>query len=131
MRILGTNIEYDVITRDKNPGFFFLELSGKPIARILKTSTDKEFALYHFATKDFFMVVWDNALGTFRISKNGKRLAPDDDTYYSVYKLLLKVLVPFSKNDRRKVLDFEKISLAQKKEMKRVYEDYARGRTRH
>ena len=108
MRILETNIEYDVITRGERPGAFFLELQEERVARILKTTTDKEFVLYHFETKEFFMVVWDSSLGTFRISRNGKRIAADSDAYYSVHKLLLKVLVPFAKNRGKKVWDFEK-----------------------
>ena len=108
VRILETDIEYDTITRGERPGAFFLELEEERVARVLKTATDKEFALYHFETKDFFMVVWDSSLETFRISRNGKRLAADSDAYYSVHKLLLKVLVPFAKNRRKKVWDFEK-----------------------
>ena len=107
MKILGTNIEYDVITRGERPGAFFLELEEERVARVLKTSTDKEFALYHFQTKVFFMVVWDDRLKTFRISKNGKRVSAGSDTYYSVHKLLLDVLVPFAKNKKKKVWDFE------------------------
>lgn len=131
MRVLGTSIEYDTITRGERLGAFWLELAHKKVARILKTNTDREFALYSFQTKDYFMVVWDDWLKTFRISMNGQRIPPESDTYYSVHKLLTKVLVPFSRNTRRKMLDFEKISLVQKKEIKRIYEDYAHGRTRH
>ena len=68
MRVLGTSIEYDTITRGERLGAFWLELAHKKVARILKTNTDREFALYSFQTKDYFMVVWDDSLKTFRKS---------------------------------------------------------------
>lgn len=108
MRILGTKIEYDKITRGERAGAFWLELEEERVARIIKTNTDREFALYYFETKDIFMVVWDDGVKIFRISLNGQRLPAEGDIYYSVHKLLTKVLVPFAKNQKKKVWDFEK-----------------------
>ena len=106
MRVLGTSIEYDTITRGERLGAFWLELAHKKVARILKTNTDREFALYSFQTKDYFMVVWDDSVKTFRICMNGKSIPAECDTYYSVHKLLTKVLVPFAKDENKEVWDF-------------------------
>lgn len=104
MRILGTNIEYDTLTKTDRNGAFWLLLRDKRVVRVIKSPSSKEFAMHSRKTNEIFMAVWDTKEETFRISRNGERLPADADMYYSVSKLI-KQVASFSKG-KRKVFNF-------------------------
>lgn len=104
MRILGTDIEYDTLTKTNRNGAFWLLLKDKKVVRVIKSPSSKEFAMHARKTNEVFMAIWDVKEETFRISRNGERLPTDADIYYSVNKLI-KQVSSFSKG-KRQVFNF-------------------------